>query len=361
MIGIADICVLHHIVRTENNDVREAIYLKYNEEMLECMAEQIDLLSYAENTMEFVRRNKDYFTNCPFHVDNTPSLSITPDKNVWYCHSCHKGGGIYKWLQEFENLTFQQAVEKVADMTETETYDYVESETVGVYRQINKCYKRSVSDLSERKVLDFKSDYLDKYSNNLPEEWIAEGIKPEVMRQYNIMIDNNSKRIVYPVFDQNDVFISVKGRTMIPNFKELKLPKYINFYPIVEVDYFQGWSQAVEEIKKTKSVIIFEGIKSCMKSCGWGIKNTVSAETSVLSKGQIRLLIKAGMSEVIIGWDNDQQFKKIIASEEIQTLKKFTKVSIIRDVKGLLSGDKMAPVDAGEEIYRKLLRERIVI
>jgi len=163
---------------------------------------------------------------------------------------------------------------------------------------------------------------------------------------------------VYPVYDADGNFIGVKGRTRVRAYKELGLSKYMNYQKIGTIDYLQGWVEAKEEIKKSKSVIIFEGIKSCIKAYGWGVKNTAASETSALSEGQLKFLIKNGLSEVIIAWDSDQKTQDIIRDTKIQMLRKFTSVSIISDRYKLL-GDKDAPVDKGEEVFRKLLKERI--
>ena len=94
-----------------------------------------------------------------------------------------------------------------------------------------------------------------------------------------------------------------------------------------------------------------------MKAFGWKIFNTISSETSKLSDGQLRLLIRNGLTEVIFGYDKDQEFRSIITNEKIKMLSKFTQVSVIRDTYGLL-GDKEAPVDRGEKVFRRLLEER---
>ena len=332
--------------------------MKYNEDMLDQMAEQIDLLEYAENTMEFVKKGKQYFTHCPLHIDNTPSLCITPEVNKWYCHSCHRGGTIYGWIQTFENKTFQEAVEKVSELTGAEYREYIESETVGIYKEINKCNRTKSDEKIERKILNFTNDYLNKYNDELPQEWLNEDMTEEALRKYNIMIDPNANRIVYPVFDADNNFIGVKGRTRIDVYKELGIAKYINYNKIGEINFFQGFQQA--EFKIPRTIIIFEGVKSCIKAWGWGIKNTVASETAALSIGQLHFLIKNNFYEVIIAWDTDQQFKDIISNDKIQILKKFTKVSVIRDVNHLLD-NKMSPTDKGETIFRKLLLERRVI
>ena len=131
----------------------------------------------------------------------------------------------------------------------------------------------------------------------------------------------------------------------------------MNYYKVGVLDYFQGYQQALPEIKNRKFVIIFEGIKSCIKAWSWGIKNTVASETSKLSDGQLQLLIKTGIPEVIIAWDKDQKYSNIIKDPKIQMLKKFAKVTIVRDTKDYLD-EKDSPTDKGEKIFRELLKER---
>ena len=234
---------------------------------------------------------------------------------------------------------------------------YEESESVNLLRKLKKI-KQVKDDKVQRETLDFQADYLDKFSDEIPEEWLAEDMTEEALKTYNIRIDHNANRIVYPVFDSNNNFIGVKGRTRVKAYKELGLSKYMNYQKINTVDYFQGWQQAMQN--NPKSLIIFEGVKSCMKAYGWGITNTVAAETSNLSDGQVQLLIKHGFHEIVIAWDSDQTFKSIVTNPKIQMLKRFTIVSIIKDNNNLL-GEKEAPVDKGERVFRELLDRRVQI
>lgn len=337
--------------------------MQYNKEVLRDMANQIDLVEYASRTIEFTKHSGyNHYAECCFHKEKTPSLCFNDKNNTYHCFGCGASGNIYTWIKETEGLSFPESIQKVAQMIGIDPDDYIESDTVGFYKELNSfCECNKIN--TQRQILDIERDYNFKYSNELPQEWIEEGITPESMREYNIRIDSNARRIVYPVFDANDNFISVKGRTRIPSFKELGIAKYMNYYKIGTIDYFQGWQQALSEIKNKKSVIIFEGIKSCMKSWGWGIRNTVASECSELTNQQIQLLIHNGVQEVVIAWDNDKPFQKIVSNPEITMLKKFTKVSVIKDNRRLLGSpkEKMAPVDKGELIYRKLIDERVSI
>ena len=64
--------------------------------------------------LEFRRRGSTMFASCPFHSEKTPSFSITPGRNLWYCHSCHRGGDGIRFYMEREGMDFLQAVEAIA-------------------------------------------------------------------------------------------------------------------------------------------------------------------------------------------------------------------------------------------------------
>lgn len=324
------------------------------------MAEQIDIVDYISQTEDVVKKGNNYFCCCPFHSnDDTPSLCIYPDTNKWYCFGCGAGSSIYDWIIKHDGLTFPEAVEKVANLTNSNIEEVIESESMAFLKKINKIKESKDITPSPRKILDWKTDYLDKYSDELPEEWLNEDMTSEALKTYNIRIDHDANRIVYPVMDSDGNFIGVKGRTRIIAYKELGLAKYMNYQKIGTIDYFQGWQQALPYIKEQKSVIIFEGVKSCIKAYGWGIRNTVASETAAISDGQLQLLIKSSIPEVIIGWDSDQKFASIVNDSKIKMLKNFTTVSVITDVRKRL-GEKEAPVDRGEEVFRELLKERLI-
>lgn len=331
--------------------------MKYDGEQLKAMANKIDIVDYIGQTEQLHRKGNNYFIKCPFHQgDNTPSLCIYPESNKWYCFGCGAGSSIYDWIIKTENISFGEAVDKVAQLTNTEINNITESESIALLKELKKNKHQNNKTSEGRTILDFQKDFVGKYDKSIPQEWLEEGMTKEGLQTYNIMIDNNANRIVYPVFDKDGNFIGVKGRTRLSGYKELGLSKYINYQKIGTVDYFQGWQQATNE-GLPRTIIIFEGIKSCIKAWGWGIKNTVASETAALSDGQLKLLIKSGFKEVIIGWDTDQSFKSISTDNKIKMLKKFTTVSIIQDTRGLLD-NKQAPVDKGEAIFRELLEKR---
>ena len=331
--------------------------MKYSQDALSEMANKIDLLDYMSRTVEFTKHSGNtHFCLCPFHNEKTPSLAVNEDEQFYHCFSCMESGNIYTWIQKTEHLTFDQAVQKVAELTNSEVHEYVESESVNFYKLINKITKPTKESSVDRPILDIEKDYNQKYRDEIPQEWVDEGIPAEEMEKYEIRIDPTSNRIVYPVRDAEFRMIGVKGRTRFKNYKDLGIMKYMNYNSIKTLNYFTGAMQANTYIKESGEIIIFEGLKSVMKVDQWGYHNAVSAETSVLNEYQIELLIKMQVKNVVIAFDKDVGIKKI--QECVKMLKKFTNCYAVIDKWRLLK-DKESPPDEGREVWETLYERKI--
>ncbi len=241
-----------------------------DEEALQKIQEKFDLFEYASKSFEFVKTSSDsYATHCPRHVDNTPSLVITPSKNLFHCFSCDCGGGPISWLMTFEHLTFNQALDKIGGITGLEIAHLKSSSALQFYKQIQRSQeKRNPKEKPKRIILP--ESEIERFSPQLPQEWLEEGIKPNVMRKYGVRIDLDSQRIVYPIRDADFNLIGFKGRTRYSNYKEAGISKYMNYTKIGTTDFFVGAYENTEAIRKANEVILFEGIKSGMKLSGWG-------------------------------------------------------------------------------------------
>lgn len=331
-----------------------------NNDILIEMAEKINLVDYAAQTCDLRRSGNNYFTSCFLHNEKTPSLCISAEKNLWHCFGCGCGGNIYNWIMKYDGVDFQEAVNKVALLTGTNPESIIESETVKVYKTLNYHGQFDQNAQPERVIQDFENDYINKYSDELPQVWIDEGILPEVMDKFNIRIDKKSNRIVYPLYDEYGNYIATKGRSLLDleTIKLLKIPKYITFSKIDTVDFFCGIKENYDNIQRVNKVIVFEGIKSVMHVIPWGYDYGVSSETNHLNDNQIKILIKLGVKEVIIAYDKGVLLKDILP--QVEMLRKFTKVSIVMDRWNLLN-DKDSPCDKGREVFDTLFKKRIVL
>lgn len=337
--------------------------LKYDNDAIIELCSKIDLLEYASQSMDFSKKGDDYFANCPKHIDLTPSLSISPSKNFFYCFSCGRSGNIINWLMEYEDLTFPQALEKViklSGISDISKLNLKQPDALLLFKKIKKlteeeyCHKEVIRDILDKSILE-------EYSIENPQEWIDEGIDPLIMRKYDIRIDYNANRIIYPVYDKDFNLIGVKGRTRYKDYKERNLMKYQNYYKIGTTNFFTGMKENIHKIKEKNEIIIFEGIKSGMKAENWGYNNWVASETSYLNDEQIQILLEMRLKNIIIAYDNDVELQKI--KDCTKMLRKLTNVFVVYDKKGLLGkkADKMSPVDLGKEIWEKLFDERMKI
>lgn len=328
-------------------------------EKLRELEDKVDLLDYAQTSFDFRRGGDDaYFCHCPLHVDKTPSLKISKNRNVFHCFSCGKGGGLLSWLMNIEGLSFNDAVDKICRLAGEDVKNLKVSSAMKFYQDIKRSADAAmiVPNQIERKILPVSA--IEKFSSDLPQEWIEEGISPEAMRKYQVRIDYDSNRIVYPVWDNQDRLIGFKGRTRFKDYKALKIQKYMNYTKLGTVDYFGGMKENRRSIEAKGEAIIFEGVKSGYKAYSWGVDNWLSSETSALNKQQVIVLLQAGIKNVVIAWDNDVSWEKIV--EKTKTLRNFANVYAIRDTNGLLGKkeDKMSPVDKGREVWEQLYAER---
>lgn len=331
--------------------------INYDDETLQKINENTDLLAYVQRSLTLEQRGNVYFAHCPLHQDKTPSLCFSPEKNAYHCFSCGKEGNMIGYLMTFERMKFHDAVEKAAKMANVDLSTMCQSETLVMLKKWkNYCKLRKHIKFVHEILPD---SILDKYDKKPVQEWMDEGIKPEIMDYFGIRIDEFGNRIVYPVYDIDGNLINIKGRTRYENYKELKLTKYINYYKVGVMDYLQCLNKTLPFIQDQHEVIIFESIKSVMKAYGWGYKNCISAETHTLTPEQITLLVKLKVN-IVLAYDTDVDYKEKGVKKNIDSLRNITNVFIIKDTDNLLGGadTRNAPVDCGQAIWEELYQNK---
>ena len=332
--------------------------VQYDEDMLQEICDNVNLLEYVEQTMNFEQRGSDYFARCIKHIDDTPSFSITPSKNKFYCFSCGRGGSIINYLMMYEGMSYEDAVYKAAKLASVDLNSMCQSQTVLINRK-RKRETEKKTDTFLRPILD-KCLY-NKYQKGPVQLWLDEGIRQEELNLFEIRIDNDSNRIVYPVYDMDGNFINVKGRTLFKNYKTLGIKnKYINYFKIGVMDYFQGYSVTAPYIEESKEVKIFEALKSTMKLFGHGIRDTMSAEKHTLTFEQIQWLIKSDIENVVLCWDSDVSYSSKEVRQDINLLKRFMNVYIVPEINNVLGGPeaKNSPIDCGIDTWKYLYKNR---
>jgi len=315
--------------------------------------ESVDIVDYIGQFIDLEQQGKEYFGLSPFKKENTPSFSITPEKQMFYDFSSGIGGNVLTFIQKYHKCDFKTALNILKQYANIDE-NYVDTR-LNITKVIKKFKIHQIKQRDKHLVLD--KNIMSKYEKDLDKLkiWNDEEISYEIMEKYQVRYDPFSNRIVFPIRDINGSIINIKGRTLDPNFKEKKLRKYTYFSKLGELDFIFGHYEHLQYILDKKELILFEGEKSVMISEGWGVLNTCALLTSHLDPLQLKVLIKLGV-RIVFALDKGMNIK---LDENIIKLSHFVRIQYVEDDKknGLLE-DKMSPVDRGFDVWSTLYERR---
>lgn len=203
----------------------------------------------------------------------------------------------------------------------------------------------------ENQVLDKESVF--SWYRAIPHvHFIEDGISVRTQRFFEVMFDETTMRVVFPVHNSQGELVSIKGRYVGTDEWVLDEIKYLYLYSFDKSIELFNYHRALPYIKKSGEVIVFESEKSCMKAYQYGFKNCVAICGSELSPVQAHMLIMLGV-DITFAFDNDMDDEHVRKqAKQIRTRKCFW----IKDTLGLL-GEKDAPVDKGKVTWKKLISE----
>jgi len=285
--------------------------------------EKIDIVSLISEYLPLKKAGRNFKTNCPFHNENTPSLVISPERQIWHCFGCGKGGDAFTFLMEYENMEFPEALRalaKKAGITLRETafksQEYSEKEKIfTINNQTLKYYHYILTEhkigsvalsylLEKRKInkgiidtfeLGFApsggsalSDYLVKKKGYKNKDLLFAGISFE---RNGRLYDFFRGRIIFPLFDHRGNVTGFSARALDDNNQ----PKYLNTKETAvyhKGSMFFGLNGAREEIKQKQDAIIVEGEFDMISLFMEGIKNVVAIKGTALTENQVNLLAR---------------------------------------------------------------------
>lgn len=300
--------------------------------------EKTDIVSLISEYVPLKKLGRNFKTTCPFHNEKSPSFVVSPERQIWHCFGCQKGGDCYTFLMEYENLEFPEALRLLAKRTGIELEQYKgsspsASKKEAIYK-INSLAaefyhyvlvnlpagKKALAYLTdERKISPEviktfnigyapKSgralvDYLITKKKFLSEDVVDAGLTS--MRGGRVS-DFFTDRIMFPLLDHRDNVIGFSGRVMDPSTTQMG--KYINTRETLvyhKGEVFFGLNTAKAEIKKENRAIIMEGEFDVISSFQEGIGNAVAVKGTALTPIQVNLLARF-CSKVSLCFDQDK-------------------------------------------------------
>jgi DNA primase len=285
--------------------------------------EKIDIVSLISEYLPLKKAGRNFKTNCPFHNENTPSFVISPERQIWHCFGCGKGGDAFTFLMEYENMEFPEALRalaKKAGITIKETVfkkeEYSEKEKIFTINNLalkfyhyilteHKIGKLALTYLLEKRKINkgiintFElgfapgggsalSDYLVKKKGYKNRDLLIAGISFE---RNGKLYDFFRGRIIFPLFDHRGNATGFSARALSDDNQ----PKYLNTKETAvyhKGSMFFGLNGAKEEIKQKQDAIIVEGEFDMISLFMEGIKNVVAIKGTALTENQVNLLAR---------------------------------------------------------------------
>ncbi len=310
----------------------------YSDEVIEEVRISNDIVDVVNEYVRIEKKGKNYFGICPFHREKTPSFSVEPTKQIFYCFGCGKGGNVIHFIMQAENFDFVEAIKFLADrarihLPEGESEE--EREKARIRREVIKInteaarffhenLKKNLAALRYLKDRGIRGSTIRKFGLGYStEEWdslykylISKGFDQNHIAESGLVIPNRRTggyfdrfrgRIMFPIFDIRSNIIGFGGRVFDSGAggTDSSQPKYMNT-PETCVYNKRRNLYALNFAKNSgeKRIIIVEGYMDVISLHQGGIINTVASLGTALTENQGRLLKKYA-EEVIISYDAD--------------------------------------------------------
>ncbi|TYO97282.1 DNA primase [Desulfallas thermosapovorans] len=304
------------------------------EEIVENIRQRADIIQIISEYVTLQKKGRNYVGHCPFHRENDPSFTVTPDKQIFYCFGCNAGGNVFKFIMLQHNLSFPEAVKMLGERVGVAVPDGYSPRVRERLRREEKAWK----------INALAGEFFQSILQRHPEAAVAReylrgrGISPDMIGNFGLgyalpswdalLKFMQSKGISIPellevglaVSGERKVYDRFRGRLMFP-ISDVRgrvvgfggrvlgdgLPKYLN---TAETDYFSkgkilyGLDRARQAIREAGYVIITEGYMDTIAAHQFGMANTVASLGTSMTREHGRLLMNY-TREVIIAYDAD--------------------------------------------------------
>lgn len=312
-------------------EVREGMY--YPDELIEEVRMKNDIVDVISGYVRLQKKGANYFGLCPFHNEKSPSFSVSPGKQMYYCFGCGAGGNVYTFIQEYENYTFPEAVKMLADRAgvnlpeieyseEAKKAESKRSKLLEINKEAAKYFYfqlrarqgetgyRYLRDrqLSDETIKKFGLGFANKTSNDLVQYLRSKGYSPELIHEAGLcnvdekhgMYDKFWNRVIFPIEDINHRVIGFGGRVMGDG-----TPKYLNSPETPIFDKSRNlYGLNFARTSRKGNIILCEGYMDVISMHQAGFDQAVASLGTAFTLGQASLL-KRYTKEVLLSYDSD--------------------------------------------------------
>ena len=297
-------------------------------EFIDQLVSDSDIVAVLSNYLKLTKRSSNYITHCPFHDEKTPSFTVSPQKQIYHCFGCGKGGNVITFLQEYEGLNFVEAVERLAEfnnVTVPRTSNSNRSDHSEIYELNNmiadfyfsalknKKYEFVVDYLKQRGVngetaKKFTIGYADFDQHDLLAKLKEKFSEETILKSGNFLKNEKGiypfyrKRLMFPIKNHSGNIIGFGGRTI-----DDSLPKYLNskdspFFNKSRELY--GFNNAKQD-HKSDYFIVTEGYMDVIMLSQHDVNNAVASLGTAFSLAHLQNLFKI-KKKIVFCFDSDE-------------------------------------------------------
>lgn len=359
--------------------------MRYSDDLIEEIRSRNDIVDVISGYVKLQRKGSSYFGLCPFHNEKSPSFSVSPGKQMYYCFGCGVGGNVLTFVMEYENYTFMEALKMLADRAgiklpelEYSKEAKEQADKKSMLLQINKlaagyfyyqlrkenarhAYQYLVQrGLSEDTIKKFGLGYSDRYSDDLYHYLKSKNYSDELLRDsglFNVdekrgMYDKFWNRVIFPIMDVNNRVIGFGGRVM----GDAK-PKYLNSPETMIFDKSRNlYGLNLARTSRKRQMIICEGYMDVIAMHQAGFNNAVASLGTAFTSQQAGL-IKRYADEALLLYDSDEAGQKA-ALRAIPMLKAAGVYSRVVDLSPYKDPDEFIK-HMGAEAFQERLNQAI--
>lgn len=346
----------------------------------------VDIVDIISSYIPLLGKGKNLFGVCPFHDDHSPSMSVSREKQIYTCFSCGANGNVFTFLQDYEHISFLEAVKMCADKAGIDLkignikQNNKNNELYEMYEVASKLYQNNINtndgvealnylkerQIDEKLIKEFKIGLALK-DNKLSKILAKKNYDDKILTKSGLVningfdkLDSFYERIMIPIEDLNGKIIAFSGR-IYKNYYDNKPSKYKN---TKETEIFKkgeilyNYHRAKEEARKTGTVIIMEGFMDLFRAYKAGIKNVVVSMGTAVTKEQASLL-KRIANEIILCFDGDSAGEKATYSCSNELIKMGITPKIVRLEENLDPDEYI--LKYGKEKFRKKIENPISV
>ncbi len=357
--------------------------MRYPDDVIEEVRSRNDIVDVVGQYVHLQKKGANYFGLCPFHNEKSPSFSVSPGKQMFYCFGCGEGGNVFSFLMKYDNLTFQEAVKALAERSGVNLPDADDSPQakamrdkrqvlLDINKEAAKYYyyqlrqpngQKGLQYFKERQLSDetmtqFGLGYSNITSNDLVLYLRKKGYSDSQIIEAGLASHDEKfgthdkfwNRVMFPIQDANQKVIGFGGRVMGDG-----KPKYLNSPETMIFDKSRNlFGLNLAKNARTGYMIICEGYMDVIAMHQAGFNMAVASLGTAFTSGQAQIL-KRYTDEVILSYDSDEAGTKA-ALRGIGILKEAGLRGKVLNLKPYKDPDEFIKAE-GKEAFAQRIRE----